>query len=209
MAFVALRPSSAIAQSAGAQAFPKPNPIPPIPPKKGARAVAATAALAPNSPWQLLTNQPPVLDYTDCGPGNPILLTDGTVMLQDDGCQDWWKLTPDAFGSYVNGTWTQLASTPAGYSPLYHSSAVLPDGRVIIEGGEYNFLQPVWSNLGAIYNPLTNTWTMVNPPTGWSTIGDAQSVVLFDGTFMQANCCTQQAAKPYDFDVDTNRFRKI
>jgi hypothetical protein len=30
-------------------------------------------------------------------------LTDGTVMVQDDGCQDWWKLTPDEFGSYVNG----------------------------------------------------------------------------------------------------------
>jgi hypothetical protein len=35
---------------------------------------------------------------------------------------------------------------------------------------------------------------MVNPPAGWSTIGDAQGVVLFDGTFMQANCCTTQAA---------------
>jgi hypothetical protein len=194
MAFVALRPSSAIAQSAGAQAFPKPNPFPPIPPKKGARALAAAAALAPNSPWQLLTNQPPVVDYTNCGPGNPILLTDGTVMLQDDGCQDWWKLTPDEFGSYVNGTWTQLASTPAEYSPLYHSSAVLPDGRVIIEGGEYNFLQPVWSNLGAIYNPLTNTWTMVNPPAGWSYIGDAQAVVLANGTFMQSNAVTKEAA---------------
>jgi hypothetical protein len=194
MAFVAARPSSAVAQSAGAQAFAKPNPIPPIPPKKGAAAVAATATLAPGSLWQLLANQPPVLDYADCGPGNPILLTDGTVMLQDDGCQDWWKLTPDEFGSYVNGTWTQLASTPAGYSPLYHSSAVLPDGRVIIEGGEYNFLQPVWTNLGAIYDPLTDTWTSVNPPVGWSTIGDAQGVVLFDGTFMQANCCTDQAA---------------
>ncbi len=193
MLFVAVRPSSAIAQSAGTQALPKPQPFPPIPPKKGATR-PASPALAPGSPWQLLTNQPPVLDYADCGPGNPILLTDGTVMLQDDGCQDWWKLTPDAFGSYVNGTWTQLASTPAGYSPLYHSSAVLPDGRVIIEGGEYNFLQAVWTNLGAIYDPLTNIWTMVNPPTGWSTIGDAQSVVLFDGTYMQANCCTNQAA---------------
>jgi hypothetical protein len=115
-------------------------------------------------------------------------------MLQDDGCQDWWKLTPDEFGSYVNGTWTQLASTPARYSPLYHSSAVLPDGRVIIEGGEYNFLHAVWTNMGAIYDPLTNIWTSVQPPTGWSTIGDAQGVVLFDGTFMQANCCTTQAA---------------
>jgi hypothetical protein len=170
------------------------RPLKPLPPKKNTKAFAVPPSLAPNSPWQMLRNQPPVIDYTDCGPGNPILLTDGTVMLQDDGCQDWWKLTPDQFGSYVNGTWTQLASTPAGYSPLYHSSAVLPDGRVIIEGGEYNFLNAVWTNLGAIYDPRANTWTMVNPPTGWSTIGDAQSVILFDGTFMQANCCTTQAA---------------
>ena len=79
---------------------------------------------------------------------------------------------------------------------LYHASAVLPDGRVIIEGGEYNFLQAVWTNLGAIYDPVTNTWTSVAPPTflGFGpfprTIGDAQGVVLFDGMFMQANCCT-------------------
>src|SRR5438552_14322557 len=96
IALVAVRPSSAIAQSAGTPALSKPQPFTPIPPKKGATRPAAPA-LAPGSPWQLLTNQPPVLDYADCGPGNPILLTDGTVMLQDDGCQDWWKLTPDAF----------------------------------------------------------------------------------------------------------------
>jgi hypothetical protein len=191
MGFFAARPSSAAPPSTGAQAFPK---LKPLPPKKDTSILKATPALAPDSPWQLLTNQPPILDPTDCGPGNPILLTDGTVMLQDNGCQDWWKLTPDEFGSYVNGTWTQLASTPAGYSPLYHSSAVLPDGRVIIEGGEYNFLQPVWTTLGAIYDPLSDTWTSVNPPAGWSTIGDAQGVVLFDGTFMQANCCTTQTA---------------
>ena len=122
-------------------------------------------------------------------------------MLADDGCQDWWKLTPDEFGSYVNGTWTQLASLPSGYSPLYHSSAVLPDGRVIIEGGEYNFLTPVWTAQGAIYDPVSNTWTPVAPPPFFGgfgpfpqTIGDAQGVVLFDGTFMQADCCTKQAA---------------
>jgi hypothetical protein len=175
---------------AGAQSFPRPTPLPP---KKDPTAAVA-AASAPSSPWQLLTNQPPVLDYAECGPGNPLLLTDGTVMLADDGCQDWWKLTPDEFGSYVNGTWTELASTPAGYSPLYHSSAVLPDGRVIIEGGEYNFLNPARTAQGAIYDPVANTWTSVNPPAGWTTIGDAQSVILFNGTYMQANCCTKQAA---------------
>lgn len=168
-------------------------PLKPIPPKKS-KTAQATAAAGPASQWQRLKNQPPVLDYTDCGPNSPVQLTDGSVMIADDGCQDFWKLTPDASGSYVNGTWKQLASLPAGYSPLYHSIAVLPDGRVIIMGGEYNFLQAVWTNKGAIYNPQTDSWTMVNPPAGWSTIGDAQGVVLSNGTFMQANCCTTQAA---------------
>ena len=134
-------------------------------------------------------------------------------MLADNGCQDWWKLTPDEFGSYVNGTWTQLASLPDGYSPLYHSSAVLPDGRVIIEGGEYNFsngvFNPVWTDQGAIYDPLADTWTSVAPPPFFGgfgpfprTIGDAQSVVLFDGTFMLANAppirqlCSMQELSP-------------
>lgn len=169
-----------------------------LPPKKELPAAAAEtrpfAAAALQSAWQTLPNQPPVLDYFDCGPGSPLLLTDGTVMVADNGCQDWWKLTPDAFGNYVNGTWTQLASLPADYSPLYHASAVLPDGRVIIEGGEYNFLTPVWTNQGAIYDPRTDTWTSVSPPSGWTSVGDAPGVVLFDGTFMLGNCCTVQAA---------------
>lgn len=173
---------------AGAQSFPR---LRPIPPSKG-----PTPLVIPDPPsqWQTLTNQPPLLNYAACGPGNPLLLTDGTVLVADDGCQDWWKLTPDLTGSYLNGTWTEIASTPAGYSPLYHASAVLPDGRVIIEGGEYNNLTPVWSNLGAIYDPIADTWTSVAPPAGWTTIGDAPSVVLADGTFMLGNCCTAQEA---------------
>ena len=131
---------------AGAQSFPG---LKPIPPRKGTPARVALPA-DPSLPWQKLPNQPPLLDYTDCGTGSPLLLTDGTVMLQDAGCQDRSNLTPDNTGSYLNGTWTQLASTPSGQSPLYHSSAVLPDGRVMIEGGEYNFLVPAWTNLGAI-----------------------------------------------------------
>jgi hypothetical protein len=38
---------------------------------------------------------------------------------------------PDIHGSYVNGTWSPIASMPAGYGPLYFGSAVLPDGRVV------------------------------------------------------------------------------
>lgn len=99
---------------AGAQTFPQRTPPPP---KKNRNFAALTAAPNASSAWQLLTNQPPVLDYTDCGPGNPILLTDGTVLIQDDGCQDWWKLTPDESGSYVNGTWTQVASLDTNRMP--------------------------------------------------------------------------------------------
>src|SRR5581483_2923532 len=96
-------------------------------------------------------------------------------------------------------TWQRIASLPAGYAPLYFGSAVLPDGRVMVEGGEYNAsngnnCHAVWTNLGAIYDPKANKWTSVAPPSGWSTIGDAQSVVLPNGTYMQANCCNTQQA---------------
>src|SRR5512135_1311372 len=112
--------------------------------------------------WQPLTHQP---SFTA---GHALLLTDGTVMVHhedpNDGFSDWWKLTPDINGSYVNGTWTQLASLSSDYGPLFFASAVLPDGRVIVEGGEQNFAQYVWTNKGAIYDPIANVWTPVTPP---------------------------------------------
>ena len=187
--------------------FPRLKPLPKKTLTAGAPLASAAAAAAPTAPlragdddeggsgtWQLLTHQPPVLDPVDCGVNSPILLTDGTVLVSDEGCSDWWKLTPDAFGNYVNGTWTQIASTPPGYTPIYHATAVLPDGRVIIEGGEYNELAPAWTNQGAIYDPVRDKWKRVKPPSGWTTIGDAQGVVLANGTFMLANCCTREAA---------------
>ena len=115
--------------------------------------------------WEALVQQPPF------SASNPLLLTDGTVIAHDGCVPDWWRLTPDAFGSYVNGSWTPIASLPAGYEPLYFASAVLPDGRVIVEGGEYNSCVPVWSNLGAIYDPLADSWTPVDrPPAGTPSV---------------------------------------
>jgi hypothetical protein len=185
----------ALAGLAVAQSGPR---LKPIPPSLG-RSSTSTAGSSSSSPWQPLANQP---KFLHCGAANPLLLTDGTVMVQDAGCQSWYRLTPDSSGSYINGTWSRLASLPSGYSPLYHSSAVLPDGRVIIEGGEYNMNRAVWTNKGAIYDPVANTWTSVAPPPFFTgccgisaqTIGDAQSVVLANGTYMQADCCTKQTA---------------
>jgi hypothetical protein len=111
--------------------------------------------------WQALTNAPPV-----DGLSAPLLLTDGTVILHNQSTPDWYRLTPDSTGSYLNGTWSQIASLPSGYAPLYFASAVLPDGRVMMNGGEYNFGTPVWSTLGAIYDPTADAWTSVSPPSG-------------------------------------------
>ncbi len=160
-----------------------------------------STTFAAGQTWEPLTNQPTF------NPGVMLLLTDGTVIMHSEpNCltctttdySSWYKLTPDSNGSYVNGTWTQIASLPSGYAPLYFGSAVLPDGRVVVEGGEYNCASgscnAVWTNQGAIYDPLKNTWTPVQPPKGWTTIGDAQSVILPNGTYMQANCCTKQQA---------------
>lgn len=197
-------PASSAQQPAGTpHLLPIPHPIGAVSHVSStSRAATASAAsltgnAASGGTWTPLTNQP---SFLADGASNPVLLTDGSVLIQDAGFPDWWKLTPDKSGSYVNGTWSQVASLPATYSPLYHSSAVLPDGRLIIEGGEYLLsldqteLVPTWTNQGAIYDPVANTWTPVAPPSTWSTIGDAQSVVLPNGTYMQANCCTEDQA---------------
>ncbi len=121
-------------------------------------------------------------------------MTDGTVVAQGNGDKDWWKLTPDITGSYINGTWTQLASLPKGYVPDAFASAVLADGRLVIIGGEYNNGSFTLTNLGAIYDPAVNTWTSVPAPSTWTYIGDSPAVVLPDGKFLVGNKLTKQDA---------------
>ncbi|MBA3912722.1 MAG: hypothetical protein H0X25_02435 [Acidobacteriales bacterium] len=153
----------------------------------------ALAGMAVSQSWQPLKNKAPFNADTMA------ILQDGTVLVHQytasgSAPSQVWKLTPDSSGSYVHGTWTQLASLPSGYGPLYFSEQVLPDGRVIYAGGEYNYGSAIWTKLAAIYNPLTNVWATLAPPAGWTSIGDAQSVVLPNGTYMQANALTSQQA---------------
>lgn len=127
---------------------------------------------------------------------SPVLLTDGTVIASSATTPVWFRLTPDQNGSYANGTWAQIANMPVvngtQYAPLYHATGVLPDGRVAMIGGEYNKGHADWTNLGAVLDPVANAWTPLNAPRGtlWGQIGDAQSVVLANGTFMLAACCS-------------------
>ena len=137
-----------------------------------------------------------------------LLESDWTVLVHNEPDNNttaatnmWWKLTPDADGNYVDATWSQIASMPANYSPLYFASAILPDGRMIVEGGEYNGENAVWTNQGAIYDPVANAWHSVAPPHGWTNIGGAASDVLPDGTFMLQQACNTCLTDP-DLTVD-------
>jgi hypothetical protein len=116
-----------------------------------------------------------------------MLMMDGTVLAEEYTTGGWWRLTPDASGSYVNGTWSDgpVSSMPTGYAPLYYCSAVLPDGRLVIIGGEYNFQGGAYvaneQTRGAIYTPSSNTWADLLPPAGVTRIGDSMCTVLPTG----------------------------
>jgi hypothetical protein len=173
---------------------------------------AKPATSAPNlattgaSPWEPLEHAPPF------DPGTMLLASDGTVLVHAEppsgGTSTWYKLTPNSKGSYVDGTWSKIASMPGGYDPLYFASAILPNGRMIVEGGEYLGGTPTWSNKGAIYNPVTNTWKSVAPPTGWTSMGDAASDVLANGTFILQQPCQNCLSKNPIFASDQALFNE-
>src|SRR5262249_53691408 len=112
-------PRRAATEAAFRSAFPPPHSRAPTMSRSGScRPVAfapllaaALASSASAKGWTPLTNQPPATAST------MMLLTDGRVLMNDDGSQHWWILTPDASGSYVNGTWSQAAD--ANYDRLY------------------------------------------------------------------------------------------
>lgn len=117
------------------------------------------------------------------------LLTDGSVLAQSyANWSQWYRYVPDAKGNYSDGTWTQAASLQPGYGPLYFAADVLADGRLAISGGEYNTPGNGYdlqlTNLGAVYDPVKNTWTSLSHPSRWKYIGDSPSSVLPNGNML-------------------------
>ena len=150
--------------------------------------------------WTSLQNQP------NFNADTMLLLTDGTVMCHEFKSRNWHKLRPDPSGNYLKGSWSSMPPLPNNpvipannegptNAPLYFASAVLGDGTVFVAGGEYNkgFRD---SNILAtqIYDPVSDTWTIVNPPTGWTQIGDAPSCVLPDGRLLLGNINSTRTA---------------
>jgi len=114
--------------------------------------------------------------------GVSLLLSDGRVIAAGaTGSYDaalFDILTPDANGSYINGTWSSTSLMNG--SRLYFSSEVLQDGRVYVAGGEYG----TGSYDAEVYDPLTDVWTLT-PPFG-QYISDANSEMLPDGRVLNA-----------------------
>jgi uncharacterized protein (DUF3820 family) len=163
---------------------------------------ALTAAAPAAVGWTALAHAPG--DHLD----TCLLLTDGTVMCHVYATNRWDRLTPDASGSYQNGTWSAMPAMPNGndpnnrffscvdcvYAPLFYASAVLKDDRAIVIGGEDNgdpLLDPnahVWTNIGFIYDPVSDSWSnQLSEVFGGGNMGDTQSVILQDGTFLLAS----------------------
>jgi len=142
--------------------------------------VGACGFLAPEhalatGTWTPLTNIAP--DYISL----MLQLTDGSVMCLGTQSSNWYRLTPDTNGSYLNGTWTSLA--PMHDSRLYCSSQVLRDGRIFVAGGEYG----TGTNSAEVYQPTNNTWTYTPNPTNTLPGGvflDSGSEVLPNGNVM-------------------------
>jgi hypothetical protein len=124
-------------------------------------AAAVASCLAIRAPaqgaWSALASNAPI------NVGTLLLLSDGTVMAQNGGGTNWYKLSPDAQGHYVNGQWMQLHAM--NYSRLYHSSAVLQDGRVFVAGGEYG----TGTTNAEVYDPQSDWWTIIPLPSGLIT----------------------------------------
>ena len=162
-------------------------------------------------------------------PEHCLLLTDGTVMCHEYNTNRWHRLKPDINGSYQNGSWDVPGYTVANmpnandatwgcvncvYQPLFFASAVLPNGRVVIVGGEYNNVVTHWSNIGFMWDPTTNTWSSQLTVPAWCCtngpgsggIGDASSVVLPSGTMLLA---TTNGTNLASFDPSTLTFTAL
>ncbi|HTA28531.1 MAG TPA: hypothetical protein VK809_12135, partial [Bacteroidia bacterium] len=122
--------------------------------------------------WAKITNLEP-----QQGAGLMMLMTDGTVLCQSvaGNYKGWDKLTPDANGSYINGTWTTVAAM--NRPRLFFASQVLPNGKLFVSGGEYYN----GDTAGEVYDPAANVWKRTAGVSLKENIYDGNSEMLPNG----------------------------
>ncbi|MGD0870714.1 MAG: hypothetical protein ABSB88_14250 [Bryobacteraceae bacterium] len=138
--------------------------------------------------WQSIA-LPPKVKSGAFNAGTMLLLTDGTVLVNNsggsntnNGGSEWLRFTPDPVNGYVGGSWgfeSDMTNTR-----LFCASGVLRDGRVFAIGGEVSTAGGD-TPLGEIFDPVSNAWsqmTALDKPAAFNYIqGDASSCVLPDG----------------------------
>src|SRR5580700_70330 len=139
--------------------------------------------------WMPLANT-----YPGTGAGPCLVLTDGTVACNNSqsNSNTWYRRTPDATGSYHNGTWSAMPDMP--YQPIYYASAVLKDGTLVIQGGEYLDHKHTRTNQGAYFDG-TSWHSLTCNVVASGQLGDTPSVIFPDGTFMIANITNSNLAE--------------
>jgi hypothetical protein len=138
----------------------------------------------------------PITVPNGAGVDTSLLLTDGRVMLHEPYSPTWVIVSPDIQGNYGAGSSFTVTSMPPIYGPQFFASAVLPDGKAIVAGGELNLTtSSTATGLAYLYDPTNDTWTFVPAPSGWNSIGDAPCIVLTNGTFMLGNAFSSQSAQ--------------
>jgi regulation of enolase protein 1 (concanavalin A-like superfamily) len=148
-------------------------------------------------PRQLLSGSLTALKTAAPGSVNEMLLLgNGSVLCQLSGGAGWAILTPSSTGSYINGTWSRVSNAHA--TRTYYSSQVLENGSVYVAGGEYGSGAAV----GEVYNPTTNTWTLV--PTGVGSYIDADSEILANGDVLEAPVYPASSGYTYLYNPTTN-----
>jgi len=117
-----------------------------------------------------------------------VVMPDGTLVVMGGGIRggtlhnDTWQSTDQG------ATWTLLNASSGWPARTAHSSAVLPDGTIILMGGDTGteLVNDVWQSTdgGA-------TWTMMNASTGWTprahlalAVTSDSSIIAAGGTFV-------------------------
>jgi hypothetical protein len=118
--------------------------------------------------WTALSSQP------SDGIGVCLLMSDGTV-LAEGSSSNWWRLTPDSSGHYINGSWSSRHSSTWGHQT--GSSAVLQNGNVFVAGGEHG------GNFASVelYYPVSDSWSVVTSSAYFGNIEDGNAMLLSNG----------------------------
>jgi hypothetical protein len=111
-----------------------------------------------------------------------VAMPDGSIVLMG-GQDSSGKLKNDVWRSTDNGaTWKQMTPSAGWVARAYHSSVAMPDGSIVLMGGQDSsgkLKNDVWQSTdnGA-------TWKQMTPSAGWSPRWTHSSVVMPDGSIV-------------------------